>query len=155
VKVITVAVCATLPAASKAVTVMRLLPVRSWMPAALQFACSVVPLSVARPLPPRSLLQRTLRRYRLSAARPLRPVKPLDVISLCESIRTIGAILSLVLRRPSACTRPSASAASEESSAVVVSSSAPPHAERATQAIASATNIVVLFNRNFIPTSLW
>jgi hypothetical protein len=59
VRVITPDRLALLPAASSAVTVMVLSPDCNWIVGTLQVAERVVPLSVAVPLPPRSLAQRT------------------------------------------------------------------------------------------------
>jgi hypothetical protein len=83
-----------LPAASRAVIVMTLVPVASGIPAALQL---VVP--VATPLPPRSLDQATCVTLTLSHAEPLKSIEEdvVDVLLVGAAIDTVGRVESLLL----------------------------------------------------------
>jgi len=93
------------PAASLAVTVMRLSPIASWMAFAIHLASSAVPLSFALPLPPRSFAQRTWD-SRSSDALPPMSTRPVGPMSVTHPMLTVGATVSVVPgRTPCACMR--------------------------------------------------
>ena len=90
----TLVVTATLPPASSAAIVILLSPLCSWIDGTDHVDWRTVPLSLAVPLPPRSLAQRTRYSHRLSLALPLRPTRPLELTLPTLAIATAGATLS-------------------------------------------------------------
>jgi len=126
---------------------MVLLPAWSGTEATDQRALVDVPLKLARPMPPRSLIQPTRYRRRLSVAVPVSEVDPDSVLRLApESIATFGAMRSSDRQRTrSASSRSVLLPACSLSSTTVASSFAPPQPEIAIQATAWATHQADLF----------
>jgi hypothetical protein len=135
-------------------------PVCRGIPVAVHAALSFEPLSEAEPLPPRSLFQRTRYRRRLSVAVPAMRALPVSTL-LTASTLTVGSTpsracqytrwISLIFSLSIAVSEPADPAALWVCSAAFWS--APPQPEMAMSDKACATNSVVRFKRNFIPTS--
>src|SRR5262245_39031573 len=90
-----------LPAASLAMIVIRLLPLRSCKLETDQVALSVVPRKLAVPDPPRLLVHRTRYRRVLSVTVPCNWTTPVALGCDCDVILTTGAMPSSERERAS------------------------------------------------------
>jgi len=126
-----------LPAQSSATIVIVLSPSWRGNDPTDQRALVADPLRVAKPCPPRSLIQPSLYRRRLSVAAPLNEAVVLANELVAGSMVTFGAMGSSDRqRRRSACSRSESLPPCPVSVATAASSFAPPHPEIATQAMA-------------------